>query len=790
MLYTGAHRDHTQSVSAGMRCLDEHETETLNKLTVNPVIRDLSVGEGPPDLPAPLEEIAAVSNAVGVWIYSPEGVFVQSTGEVADALPARGLTPSEVTSRGSGATRSHFYVHHRRGLVSIRFGRIFSPDGNAGYVASARYLDQQAIQTLVDHTDCLVELGSRRTKTGHADDSAGSITDTVPLPGRQGETIDTLSFRHSSSYISKIILQSQQTMLMAVALVAVLTSLFFIALHFWVSRPISILTSFMQGEEPAVLGGLLHSDNEFGKLALLAKEHRSQRLELERNFQRLNQAEQRMRFHFEQTSLAVIEWDCDMRIVEWNRAAERMFGYTREEAIGRSGFDLIIMEKLQDHASQLWPELLAASGPVSIETLNRRKQGEAIFCEWYNTPLLANGEVVGVASLAMDVTAKVTALEEAKRAREDAVEASRMKSEFLANMSHEIRTPMNGVVGMAGLLLDTPLNKEQRAMAETIAVSADGLLCVINDILDLSKIEAGKMDCSPAPFDMQGLIDQIVRMFGPQAEQAGLTLLVNIDEEVPRFLLGDGARVRQIITNLLSNSLKFTHQGSITLSVASSGKDRIRISVRDTGIGIPLDRQEAIFEAFTQADGSTTRKYGGTGLGLTICRHLARIMGGALGLSSRIGEGAEFWVDLPMAEARMRAEEPATDSSQDQFGLTVLLAEDNPVNERVAQRMLTTLGCTVVVARNGAEAVRIASVREFDVILMDVHMPVMDGIDATQNIRSRGIGTPIIALTASVMKTDIERCQEAGMNSFLPKPVRREELTQALMQIASLSQAA
>jgi signal transduction histidine kinase/ligand-binding sensor domain-containing protein/ActR/RegA family two-component response regulator len=388
---------------------------------------------------------------------------------------------------------------------------------------------------------------------------------------------------------------------------------------------------------------------------------------------------------------------------------------------------------------------------------------------------------------------------EADEARAAAVEASRLKSEFLANVSHEIRTPMNGVIGMTDLALDAPVTPEVRGYLETVRSSADALLHVINDILDFSKIEAGKLDLVPAHFDLRALVDNVLGLLAPRAAEKGLRLTSHVTRAVPASVVGDEIRLRQVLINLVGNALKFTTKGDVTVTVDLDASRAptdpqhplgIHVAVTDTGIGIAPEHQQRIFEAFAQADGSTTRKYGGTGLGLAISARLVRLMGGEITVVSRAdgpAPGSTFsftaWlavdqlraVATPVSEAAVEAAEPRR--------LHVLLAEDNPVNQMVASRLLEKAGHVVTTVDTGAAAVAAVRERQFDVILMDVQMPEMNGFEATRAIRALENGhsrTPIVAITAHAMRGDEERCLEAGMDGYVSKPVRAQELYAAL----------
>lgn len=506
--------------------------------------------------------------------------------------------------------------------------------------------------------------------------------------------------------------------------------------------------------------------------------------------QALRDAERQYRSLVESASDLVWKIDREGKWTFLNPACERIYGVKPAALVGR----LFVERADPSHHKldlQAIEQVLSGTELVDHETVHRDEENQAKHLSFAARPLRdAAGAIVGAHGIARDVTDRAAARQALVEAREEAERAVEAKSAFLANMSHEIRTPMNGVLGMLELLMDTPLDAEQLRSADLARSSAEALLHIINDILDFSKIEAGHLEFEEIPFDLAALVDSSVRLLAPRASERGVELLYDVSPRLPRLVRGDPSRLRQVITNLVSNAVKFTHEGEVVVTAspvtASENKAVVAFSVRDTGIGISPDKLESIFQEFSQADVSTTRRYGGTGLGLAIARKIVSMMGGELKVSSEERKGSEFNFTVPLTIER-DAEGIATTPVVGRLeGLRGIVVDDNPTNRRIVCGMLTAAGVTVDEAPDADTALDVmlkaaTHGAPYSLAIIDGYMPERDGFDLARTMRTMPelVGTRAMMLTSAGQRGDGQRCREVGIAAYLTKPVSRIELLEA-----------
>lgn len=546
----------------------------------------------------------------------------------------------------------------------------------------------------------------------------------------------------------------------------------------------------------AALTFATHSTLKACRAAYLAK---ALHVRLSAEMRERKQDEERLRLAakvFENSGEAILITDADCQILSVNRIFTAITGYSNAEAVGQT--PRLLQSGRQDEAfyRDLWRHL-NEEGYWRGELWNRRKNGE-IFPVWQAISAVrdAHGGISNYVSLFADITERHRIEQELISARDAAHASAQAKSEFLANMSHEIRTPMHGILGLTQLALNQPLSAKVRDYLEKIHSSSDSLLKILNDILDYSKIEAGLMALENNVFDLDALLDNLHNLFSFHAEEKSLKLAFEVADDVPRLLIGDELRLQQVLANLLGNALKFTEKGSITLSITfkhmAQSKAVLTFSVEDTGIGMSEEVIAQLFQPFTQADGSINRRFGGTGLGLAISRKLLHLLGSEVGVESRPEHGSVFSFDIalsPAPDARQsdgnQRPSPQQTSKQDVrplAGAAVLVAEDNPVNQLVVCEFLHSAGILTRIANNGREALALIEQEMFDAVLMDVHMPEINGLDVVRRLRQdeRFSALPIIALTAGVTTDEREQAIASGMNEFLAKPIDADALLDTL----------
>ncbi len=487
----------------------------------------------------------------------------------------------------------------------------------------------------------------------------------------------------------------------------------------------------------------------------------------------------------EQSSDAIFSHDQGGVVTSWNRGAARLYGYTPAEAIGRplSALDLWDARGAGADAGGFTGQRAL---PASFETCAKTKTGQLVEVSVVATPFRDEaGRPMGELTIVRDISAL-------KQKEAAAEAANRAKSEFLATMSHEIRTPMNGVIGMTSLLLDTELSGEQRDYAETVHRSGEALLAIINDILDFSKIEAGRLELEPVPFALRETLAETIKTLGSLAHAKSLELAYEIRPGVPDDLVGDTGRIGQILVNLVGNAIKFTEQGEVAVRVdaetVTAETVTLRVSVQDTGIGIAPEKSRLIFDAFAQADASTTRRFGGTGLGLAICRRLVERMGGRIWLDSELGRGSTFHFTLVLERAPVPVPRRVAAPSHSLQGLPVLAADDNATNRRLLEAMLSSWGVAPTIVENGRAALTAlerarADGRKFQLVLLDARMPDLDGFTVAERIRREPAlaGVTMMLLTSDVMSGDLARCRTLGVARHLVKPFTPSELLNAIL---------
>lgn len=526
--------------------------------------------------------------------------------------------------------------------------------------------------------------------------------------------------------------------------------------------------------------------------------------------------EQRLRLLAEQSPLGFLEWDENFYAVEWNAACERIFGYSREEAIGRHAKDLILPPNVHELVDGIYQSLMRQTGGAHSINENNTKDGRVIICEWYNTTLVdRNGKAIGVASICNDITERIRMEEELHQykehleetvqkrtselelARNAAEAANKAKSIFLANMSHELRTPLNAILGFSRIMSrDKQLSKKHLENLVIINRSGEHLLKLINDVLEMARIEAGKLQLDIATYDLEAAVRDVMELMHFKSNEKELTLTLERSSDVPRYVKGDESRLRQILINLLNNALKYTDEGSITLRMKIGGDDNklLIMEVGDTGRGIDKKDLERLFEPFEQLSDHMTSY--GTGLGLTIARQFVEMMGGSISVKSVLGEGSIFRVELPIEVVNDKetfkdeVTKPGEVVGFEPYkrGFRILIAEDQRDDRLLLETLMKDIGLEVKTVADGKQCVELFRKWQPDIIWMDRRMPVMDGVEAVIEIRKLPTGkkVKIIAVTASAFKEQQAEILNAGMDGFIRKPYRFEEIYEYLAKYLGL----
>ncbi|MBW1808124.1 MAG: response regulator [Deltaproteobacteria bacterium] len=502
---------------------------------------------------------------------------------------------------------------------------------------------------------------------------------------------------------------------------------------------------------------------------------------------KLEESEKRLRLLSENVSDVIWTMDLNMRVTDVTPSITQLLGYTAEEIMQISFDKYTNGEDLVRVADILKEELEQDEG------FPKKREVRTSFLRD------ADGKPIGILGVTRDISERRQAEEKLQKAKDQAEAASHSKSEFLANMGHELRTPLNGIIGIASLLSDTELDQRQRQYAEIVLRSGRALLTIINDLLDFSKIEAGRLSIEPAPFDLKQAMEDITHLLSARAVEKGLKLNVAFAAETPSMVVGDAGRIRQVLTNLVDNALKFTKQGSILVSAECLEKTKqqakIRLAVQDTGIGIPNGKLGQIFDVFTQVDASASRPYSGTGLGLAISKQIVELMGGVVQVESQPGSGSRFWFDLLLpiqSEVSLGSRSAPTakvTTVSKSFDLKVLVVEDNDVSQEVAATILKKLGCRVELAMDGRQAIDMIAANTYDLIFMDCQMPGMDGFEATREIRRRETDSSgrvrIVAMTAHALDEDRKHCIQVGMDDYIAKPATIRDFEAVLERMNS-----
>jgi len=761
----------------------------------------------------------------GVWVYDLNfGCLYGINTYDSDSTSKIPLSRFEllkafmVSNEGEGKYFTHFFIKLKTGdLMEVRGATIHGTldsdrkDPPQGYFFTARLWNKSYLNELGTLNLAEISISYDSTKYNKrigvkevVED--GTLVSSRNFKGYDGRVIAHSIISYPTSYYSQLSSTNKKVNWIFICFSALFLILVVIAFMFWVSRPLYSLSLSLHKSNPFFIEALSHKKTEFGELARLIISFFKQKEELqmeiaarEQSESALRDSEKRFMDVTEAAGEFVWETDSENKIVYISKKIVDSTGYSIEESLNTSFFGIIVPEEIERVKNILSEKTLSSTGFKDVEFRFQRKDNSIGYMRVSGTPVLNfSGSVTGFRGTGLDVTIQKQFEEELCLAKEQAESANIAKSEFLANMSHEIRTPMNGIMGMTELTLATNVTDEQREYLELVKASADNLLMVINDILDFSKIEAGKMELEDIDFDLRDMMSKTMKLLALRKKDKSIEMILDIDEEIPKVLIGDPVRLRQILINLVGNAIKFTMKGEIGLKAklrkTENGKSVIEFCVSDTGIGIPQSKIKTIFEPFTQADGSTTRKFGGTGLGLTITRKLIGLMNGDVWVESEMGKGSEFkfFVEFGIGQ-RVTRYLPA--DFEVHRKLKVLVVDDNLTNRRIMEGQLKTIAGEIICVDSGRNALfelskAYNSGHPFDLMLLDVQMPGMDGWEVARRLRENPNfdHTKIFVMSSVADNIDRSERQKLNIHSFMAKPVTYQELLDELFHLFGSAQ--